>query len=113
LILPESRSREHLNDIENDSIEDDTTKSQKNNLSRDFPTIDLSKYITENIGKWEENGSCIERETSELRHLGRCDIGDDENHTKKCDKRSKSKWVHGHECIIWVTEVKYHLVSLP
>lgn len=106
LILPESRSRENLDDVENGSIEDDTAKSEKDDLSRYFPAVHFGKYITENIGKWEENSPRIQCQTSKLRHLGRCDIWDDEDDTKKCDKRGKSKWVHGHECIISTDEVK-------
>jgi hypothetical protein len=95
LILPESRSRENLDDVENGSIQNNTTKSQEDDLSRDFPTIDLSKYITEYIGKWEENSPRIQCQTSKLSHLGRCDIWDDQDDTKECHESCKSKWVHG------------------
>ncbi len=69
LILPEAGSREDLDDIENSSIENYTAKSEENNLSRYFPTIHFSEYISKNIGKWEENGPRIERKASKLRHL--------------------------------------------
>ena len=94
LILPKARYGKHLYNIENSSIENDTTKSQKDNLTRSFPTIHFGKYVAKNIGKWKKDSACIKGQTSKLRHLGRSNIWDDEDNAEKCDQNGKSKRVH-------------------
>lgn len=49
LILPETRYWKHLNNIEDEGIEDDTRESKKNHLTGNFPTIHFCKNITKNI----------------------------------------------------------------
>lgn len=101
LILPETRHREDLNNIENKSIEYYAGKSKQYNFTRDFPTIHLSKYITKNIWQWKEDSTGIQCQTGKLCHFCRRNIWDNQDDTKKCHKNSKSEWIHAQECIVW------------
>lgn len=88
-----------MNNIEDEGTQDDTAESEEDDLFGDFPSIDFREDITEDIGKREKDGTSIECQTSELRHLRRSDIGNDEDHTKECrEDREAKRSVHGAEC---------------